>query len=235
VVVALQSLPGSLVSLKSLIRPTASAAERVLPVRADLAGLLPLGGFRRGTVAEISHGGLLYAALVDAMAEGAWAAIVGAPLLGVAAAADHGIAMERLAIVDTPPLDQAAAVLAALVDAIDVVVVGSIELRASDARRLSARLRERNGVLISMGTWPEAAELKLDVTEATWVGIERGHGHLQGWDLEVRVTGRGAAARGRSGKVSLAAPTFQEAFVSICTPTVSPALMEEPFRLERVS
>jgi hypothetical protein len=190
-------------------------------------------------VAEISHGGLLYAALVDAMAEGAWAAIVGAPLLGVAAAADHGITMERLAIVDTPPLDQAAAVLAALVDAIDVVVVGSIGLRASDARRLSARLRERNGVLISMGTWPEAAELKLDVTEATWVGIERGHGHLQGWDLEVRVTGRGAAARGRSGRVSLAAaaaPVSESSFIRTHTATTeSPTPVEEPFRLERVS
>jgi hypothetical protein len=216
-------------SLKARIAPTAAASERVLPVRSDLASLLPLGGFRRGTVAQIAHGGLLYAALGEAMAEGAWAVFVGAPSLGLAAAFDHGISAERLAIVATPPPDQCASVIAALVDAVDLVVIGStIVLRAADARRLSARLRERNGVLISMGVWPDAAEVTLEVMGSSFAGIDRGHGHLQGWSLEVQVGGRGAAARGRTGMVELAA-RGAEGIVS------GPIDVEPVFRLERVS
>ena len=215
--------------------------ERMIPVRADLAALLPLGGIRRGTVAEISHCGLLYAALADAMAEGAWAVLVGAPSLGLAAAADHGVPLERLAIVATPPPDQTAVVVAALLDAIDLVVLGpQVAVRPSDARRLSARLRERNGVLFAMGTWPENAELKLAVTATTWGGADHGHGHLRGWSLQVAVRGRGAAAQGRRGTVSLAAlpvtPTLA-VLPQTFTPTPAPApnVVEEQFSLERVS
>jgi hypothetical protein len=216
-------------SLKARIAPTATAAERVLPVRSDLASLLPLGGFRRGTVAQIAHGGLLYVALGEAMAEGAWAVFVGAPSLGLAAAFDHGISAERLAIVATPPPDQCASVIAALVDAVDLVVLGStVVLRAADARRLSARLRERNGVLVSMGVWPDAVEVTLEVTGSSFAGIDRGHGHLQGWSLEVQIGGRGAAARGRRGTVALATRDTEE-IVSV------PIETEPVFRLERVS
>jgi hypothetical protein len=222
--------PLSLVALKTLIRPTATAAERVLPVRSDLASLLPLGGLRRGTVAQIAHGGLLYAALSEAMSEGAWAVFVGAPSLGLAAAFDHGISAERLAIITTPPPDQCAAVIAALVDAVELVVIGpTVVLRAADARRLGARLRERNGVLISMGVWPEVAEVTLEVTGSSFVGIDHGHGHLQGWALEVQVGGRGAAARGRKGTVTLSGSS--DAVIEV----VSAPIVESVFRLERVS
>jgi hypothetical protein len=216
-------------SLKARIAPTATAAQRVLPVRSDLASLLPLGGFRRGTVAQIAHGGLLYAALGEAMSEGAWTVFVGAPSLGLAAAFDHGISAERLAIVATPPPDQSASVIAALVDAVDLVVLGStVVLRAADARRLSARIRERNGVLISMGAWPDAPEVTLEVTASSFTGIDRGHGHLQGWSLEVQVSGRGAAARGRRGTVALAIRGTEEIISA-------PIDVEPVFRLERVS
>ncbi len=216
-------------SLQARIAPTAAAVERVLPVRSDLASLLPLGGLRRGTVAQISHGGLLYAALSEAISEGAWAVFVGAPTLGLAAAFDHGISAERLAIVATPPPDQCASVIAALVDAIDLVVLGStIVLRAADARRLSARLRERNGVLVSMGAWPDAPEVTLEVTGSSFLGIDRGHGHLESWELEVQVRGRGAAARGRRGMIALASRGAEQ-IVS------SPIDAESVFRLERVS
>lgn len=207
--------------------------ERLLAVRADLAALLPLGGIRRGTVAEISHGGLLYAALADAMSEGAWAVVVGAPSLGLAAATDHGVPIERLAVVATPPPEQAAAVVAALLDAIDLVVLGpGVVLRPSDARRLSARLRERNGVLFAMGPWPDNAELKLAVTASRWEGTERGHGHLRGWSLHVAVSGRGAAAQGRRGTVSLASLSPS----SVTTPaSARQCAPGEQVSLERVS
>jgi hypothetical protein len=37
-----------------------------------------------------------------------------------------------------------------------------------------------------------------------WTGLGEGWGHLQGWQIEVLVDGRGAAARPRRGWVALA-------------------------------
>ena len=191
--------------LAERVRPTTLAGERVLPVRDDLATLLPFGGLRKGTVTQVTHQGLLFACLATAMVEGLWAAAVGASTLGLAAAAEQGVVLERFAVVARPPVEHATAVVAALVDAVDLVVVGpGVITKTADARRLTARLRERGGALFSLGAWPEGAELRLDVVGTTWHGTDAGHGHLSGWDLEVQVQGRGAASRGRRGTLVLA-------------------------------
>jgi hypothetical protein len=191
--------------LAERVRPTALSGDRVFPVREDLATLLPFGGLRRGTVVQVGHTGLLYACLAAAMAEGSWAAAVGAPAMGLAAAAEQGVVLERFAVVARPPVEHLATVVAALVDAVDLVVVGpGVVTKASDARRLGARLRERGGVVFSMGVWPEAAELRLSVTGTSWRGADAGHGHLAGWDVDVQVQGRGAASQGRGGTLLLA-------------------------------
>ena len=224
---ALANGSSTLDKLSVLLRPTTTASERILSVHSSLSGLLPLGGLRRGTVAELNHVGLLFVAMRDAMAQGSWAAIVGAPNIGLAAADDHGLALERLAIVSTPPIDQAATVVAALIDAVDLVVVGpGVITRAADARRLGSRLRERNGVLFALGPWPDAVETRIEVLGASWVGAEFGHGHLQGWDADVRVTGRGASARERRATVTLVAAPNHEFWVEDASGMVTQATVE---------
>ena len=198
----------TLQALRELTRPVSLSGEKLLTVRHDLASLLPGGGFRRGSVVEINAPSLLFVCLAEAVRTGSWAALVGLGSLGLAAAADHGVTLDRVAVVATPPVDLAATVVAALVDALDVVVLGpGIVSRAADARRLTARVRERGAVVFVHGRWPEAADVRLQVVGRTYGGLGEGHGHLSAWSVEVEADGRGASARRRSRSLVLVDPT----------------------------
>ncbi len=156
--------------------------------------LFPWGGLKRGTVVEVMSSVLTMALVAEATTQGSWAAVVGSPEMGLAAAREQGVALERLVVVHRPPLDQAATVIAALVDALDLVVVGPRLLQRSvDARRLSARARERGSVLVSRGGWLEGPDVSLHVRAQHFVGMTEGHGHLSGWSVDVETAGRGAA------------------------------------------
>ena len=190
---------------------------RVLPVRAELARLLPSRGLRRGsTVVVRGSTTVLLALLAEATAEGSWAAVVGMPDLGLLAAAELGVAISRLALVPQPGAEFGG-VVAALLDGLDVVAVatelpavsrspesGARAGRTALARRLSARARHRESVLVSFGTWP-GADLELDCEEAEWSGLGRGHGHLIERELTITVRGRGAATRPISSRITLPA------------------------------
>lgn len=181
------------------------AQDRLLPLRSDLMPLFPWGGLKRGTVVEITSSVLTMALLAEATTQGSWAAVVGSPEMGLAAARGQGVALERLVVVHRPPLDQAAAVIAALVDALDFVVVGPRLLQRSvDARRLSARARERGSVLVSRGGWLEGPDVSLHVRAQHFTGMAEGHGHLAGWSIDVETSGRGAASRPRRARLTLA-------------------------------
>jgi hypothetical protein len=183
-----------------LVGPGATlAGERLLPVLPALEPLLPGRGLRRGTTVAVARSAALALALVaGASAAGSWVAAAGLPDLGILAAAETGVALERLALVPAPGARAWPTVVAALLDAIDVVLVRSpAGLPAAQARRLAARARERDAVLVPLGAWPEPADLRLAVTSSTWHGLGQGHGNLQSRQVEVAVTGRGAASRER--------------------------------------
>src|SRR5918995_170498 len=113
------------------------------------------------TVAVTSSAALALALVAGASAAGSWVAAVGLPDLGIVAAAETGIALERLALVPTPGVRAWPAVVAAFLDAVDVVLVRApARLPAAQARRLAARARERGAVLIPLGAWPEPADLR---------------------------------------------------------------------------
>ena len=94
------------------------------------------------------------------------------------------LALERLAVV-APPGGSWATVLGALLDGFDLVVAApDRKVRPADARRLTARARERGTVVVLAGggavsAWPEGADLRLALTTPDWEGLGRGHGHLQ--------------------------------------------------------
>lgn len=182
--------------------PADLAVGRVLPVRAELADLLPLGGLRRGsTISVRGSNSLLLALLATATTSGSWAAVVGLPDLGLVAAAELGVALQRLAVVPKPGAELVS-VVAALLDGMDLVVVNAAGLgragrRGSElAKRLSARARHRGAVLISAGEWP-GADLELSCTELRWSGLRMGRGYLAEGELVISATGRGAATRYR--------------------------------------
>src|SRR3954466_2500648 len=162
-------------------RPVALAREHVLPVLEPLQPLLPDGLRRGSTVAVGDSTSLALALLAGPSGQGSWAAAVGVSNLGLAAAAELGVALDRLVVVADPPNDAWATVVAALVDALDVVVLRSRRrVSGNDARRLIARARERGSVLILLGdSWPEAPDVRASIVRTEWQGIGEGYGHLQ--------------------------------------------------------
>lgn len=205
-VARLAALPGvSTASRVAVQAEQAGATGRVLPVAPALAGLLPAAGLRRGsTVAVHGASSLLLALLAEATAAGSWAAVVGVPSLGLAAAAELGVDVGRVALVPRPGVEFPA-VVAALLDGVDLVVARATSLPAAVARRLSARARHRGAVLLALGPWP-GADVELSCRREAWEGLEGGYGQLRARPMLVRARGRGAAARPVSARLWLPGP-----------------------------
>jgi hypothetical protein len=198
----------SLREVAGRVAPVVLAGDQTLPVAPELAPLFPGGALRRGTVVSVSGStSLLLALLAGPSGVGSWTAVVGLPSLGAVAAAEAGIDLGRCALVPAPGPTWAT-VVAALLDALDVVAVATgsgLRGRAADARRLAARARERGSVLVVAGAW-EGADVRLSVASSSWTGLGRGHGRLCDRTLEVVAEGRGAAARRRRASVRLGPP-----------------------------
>jgi hypothetical protein len=188
--------------------PAVTDRSAIISAPPELADILPDQGFRRGAVVRVGGLGattLLLAALTPAVQEGSWLAVLGMPTLGVEAAAGLGLTLERLVLVPHPGRRQAE-VVAALVDTVDVVVLGATAgVRSSDARRLAARVRERHGLLVVAGRWPEPVDLRLDAADARWSGLDFGDGKFRQREITVTVAGRRSAVRPRKIRVLLPA------------------------------
>lgn len=170
--------------------------RRLLPVVSGLAALLPEAGLRRGTTVTVAGStSLLLSLLAAPSQDGGWCAVVGFDSLGVLAAAEAGVVLERTVLVPEPG-PRWPTVVAALLDAMDVVAVRPPRPAGADGRRLVARARERGSVLVGAGAW-EGADLRLSVEQLCWEGLGRGHGRLRRRRALVRVEGRGAASRPR--------------------------------------
>jgi hypothetical protein len=216
--------------------PEPGADGRLLPAVPPLAGLLPGGGLRRGSTVAVAAGAgstsLLLALLAGASTAGAWAGIVGRPDLGLVAAAEAGVALDRLALVPYPGADRVA-VTAALLDGLDLVAVACPEgrgdaLRAADRQRLAARARQRGAVLVPLGSWP-GADVELGCAHAEWQGVgggaDGGAGRLSARRVQVRLRGRGVAPAGRTARLLLPGGTGRPA-VDVETGPVGGALEE---------
>lgn len=191
-------------------------AAEVLPVLPELRELLPDGGLRRGSVVAVDGpGALLWALAVEASRTGAWCATVGLPELGLVAAAEMGMALDRLLVVADPG-PRWAEVVATLLDGVELVIArppGAASAQrgrsgpgtAALDRRLGALLRRHGGVLVTAGPW-EGARVRLRVASGVWAGVGDGHGHLQGHRVRVMAEGRGAGGRPRVARLWLPGP-----------------------------
>jgi hypothetical protein len=194
--------------------------ERSLPVTAALRALLPGGCLRRGGTVAIraatstgpgdgSAGvtgsgatSLLFALLAQASTAGSWCAAVGMPRLGLVAAAEAGVAVDRLALVPHPGPDWVDTV-GALLDGVDIVALATPGGVAPQlAARIVARARQRGAVLVAVGAWP-GVDTTLDVVRARWHGLGQGVGRLRRREVEVVASGRGAAVRPRRARLWL--------------------------------
>ena len=176
----------------------------------EVAKLVPGGRINPGSVFTVIGSRMLHLSLLAAASQaGTWVAIVGQPDLGVAAIAQAGLALERVALVPDPSGD-AALVCAALLEAVCIVVGVEVDLRDSERRRLAARARERGTVIISEAPWP-GAQLTLEAGRRSWLGANQGEGWLQSWRMEVQRTGRGSAAKPKQFQITLPCYSSQTA------------------------
>jgi hypothetical protein len=177
----------------------------VLRVPEPLASVLPRHGLARGSVASLLGSGAT--SLLFTLMSGeptAWSAIVGMPDIGLLAATEFGIDLDRVVLVPNPG-PEVLQVVSILIDGVDVLVVAlppAARPSPSRLRVLTGRLRQRGAVVLSMGSWP-GADLVLHSRWAGVTGVGRGHGRLRDRSLVVDVGGKGAAGRGRQATLLL--------------------------------
>ena len=190
-----------------------------LPVVAPLAELFAEGGLVRGrTVACTGDAALSTALALSAAATraGSWLAVVDVPNLGIAAAIEAGVAVERIVLAQPPRASREwVTTVAALVEGFDVLIVAPpASLSASDARRLQTRIMARQAVLIvvelptlsSASSSTFASDLDVHADTVAWSGIEQGGSHITQRTVQVRVEGRRCASP-RERTITLPCPT----------------------------
>ena len=160
------------------------AVTLAAPEPAPLTELLPGSDLPSGVAVTVRASASLMCWLLGATQRDRWVALVGWPELSPVALAEAGVDLERVVIV--PDADgRGAAVLAALLDGVEIVVAGPrVALTASERRRLLARARQRDVTLVSPSVW-EGAALVLDVGRAQWSGPDRGDHWLREARLSV--------------------------------------------------
>ncbi len=202
-------------SLKALAdlaqTPVTMAGEQLLGLSEPLAAVVPWGGLRRGMgvsvrgTAGLGSTSFALALLAEATQQGSWAALVGVPTMGLAAAQEYGVVLERVAVIDRPDPELWASATGALLGAFDLVVISpQHRLRPADQRRILARARERGTVIITVDAEPlGTSDLVFTVVRASWKGLGDGHGHLQSRQVDVRIEGRREASRPRIVRLGL--------------------------------
>jgi hypothetical protein len=169
-----------------------------LPTLPSLAALLPGGGLRAGAAYSLAPStSLLLALLARPSQEGSWCGVVGMPELGAEAAEQVGVDLSRIVLIPDPG-PRWLAVTATIADVLPVVAVRpGGRVVPGEVSRLSARLRERGGVLLVQGVWPQA-EASIAVDRSEWSGVGDGHGFLRRRVLTVSVTSRRQAVPRRA-------------------------------------
>lgn len=199
-------------------RPLVLARDRGIALTGGLGALVPDGTLARDAVVRVVGDGVGSTAVAFELAAavtgvGEWVGAVDLDgTLGALAAAEAGVALERFAVVRRVPPTRWATVLAAMLDGMSLVLTDVPRgVRVGDARRLTARARERGCVLVvhersvlGVGVpWPVPVALTVTGTSRAWTGLDDA-GHLTGRALLVRVEGRGAAARPIAGELARA-------------------------------
>lgn len=195
--------------------------DGLLPLGDAISHLVPTGSLRTGSLVRVSGGAgatsLAMALVAGPCRAGARIGCVGFAELGWEAAENMGLPLDRVVVVEMPGDaggDLPVKVMAALVDAFEIVVLGpEVAVTPSIARRLKARARERRSLLLRVDVhvpglhrsrpsraWPDE-DVVLEVTESAWEGLGRGWGHLSRRRVIVQVTGRGSSSCGRRHRV----------------------------------
>lgn len=161
-----------------------------LPVHPILAPAFP-GGLRRGGIYHLTGSLTIALGLIAGASDaGGWAGVVGIPDLGIEAAADWGIDLDRLILLPTGGKDWTQ-VIAALIEAVDLVIAPTPpRLAPAELNRLTARLRDRRATVVVLGRWPAGSLAHVHAHTERWDGIGDGRGYLTRRHLRLDITER---------------------------------------------
>lgn len=199
-----------LAALKQRMSPVSLRSECYLAVPEPLRMLFPTGGLAPGSSVGVDGDGgwsVAFSLASTALRPDGWIAIVGLEELGLLAANEYGIPLDRILLIETPPAPQWASVVAWLIEAVDIVCIEPTQrVKGVEARRLSGRAREQQTLLFHMDggrSWPQALDVSLTASTHRWEGIGQGHGRLQRRLVSVAATGRRSMARYQQAHVWL--------------------------------
>lgn len=212
-----------------------AGSSSMLAVAGPLGELFPEGGIPKGTFLGVTAASGAFSVALTLAGEvtksQGWVAVCGLASLGLAAAEELGVDLERLVMVPSPG-SRWVDVMAALIDGFDMVLTSPCSSVSREvARRLAARARQRGSVVVLMdpADWPESPDLVVTVLSSNWEGPEGGSGCLGGRRMDIRLAGRRAS--GRSLRRTLWLPPSPLRFGSEGSPErgCPPA---DPFRVE---
>ena len=158
--------------------------------------MLPDAGLRRGHVvgcSGVAAWSLALGLISRAVGTGSWVAFVGAPMVGLEAADELGVALARVVLVDVDGSPSVwAERVAAAADGFELIVTCPPAGAERVARRVRQRLQARGVVLLAVGSSTPglACDYELSTTSVAWAGIGQGAGHLMARRVVVEVSGR---------------------------------------------
>lgn len=193
-----------LAPLADLVAPLTLARERTLPVAEMFNDLFAEQGLVRGRIIACSGPAatsLALALVAPSIAAGSWLAMIDVPTIGLDAASEFGIALERVVAVRTDDAARWSDVVAAAADGFDLLLVRvPADVSPATMRKVATRLRQRDAVMIVLGD-PGALSCdgELGAESVEWTGLGDGHGHLRQRRLVVEASGRRLHGRRRCG------------------------------------
>jgi len=176
-------------------------SERTLVLHEALVPLVPDGALVRGrsiVCAGVTATSVALALTTQAVQAGAWLAVVGVPWLGVEAAAELGVPLERLVRIDPDPIagrrrgEVWAELMAAALDGFELIVTCVPSATGvALVRKVQQRMQARGAVVVTIGdteTWP--GDVTIRAHRARWEGVADGHGCLRARRVELEASGR---------------------------------------------
>ncbi len=207
---SLSATDSDLVALKQRVASVSLRSECYVAVPEPLRMLFPTGGLAPGSSIGVSGDGgwsVAFSLVSAALSPDGWIAIVGLEDLGLLAASEYGIPLDRILVIETPPAPQFASVVAWLIEAVEIVCINPAQrVKGVEARRLSGRAREQQTLLFHLDggrSWPQALDVSLTASTHRWEGTGQGHGRLQRRLVSVAATGRRSMARYQQAHVWL--------------------------------
>lgn len=184
-----------LAALGDRVAPLTLARERTVPVPDSFTGLFAEGGIVRGRTLACQGPAATSTALAlvaPAVVAGAWLALVDLPTIGLDAASELGVPLERIVAIGTDAGRQWAEVVAAAADGFDMLLLRiPADVSSGAARKLGVRLRQRDVVTVILGDpGSMACDGVLQTDAPEWTGLGDGHGHLRHRRVTVSASGR---------------------------------------------